>query len=53
MHRLENRNFESAKSFPKEKGPGRVGTSSEPLAHSMGDGEGRAVPSAASNEKCR
>ena len=53
MRRLESRNFESAKLFPKKKGPRRVRTSSEPLAHPVRDGEGGTVPSAACNEKCR
>ena len=53
MRRLESRNFESAKLFPKKKGPRGVRTSSEPLAHPMRDGEGGTVPSAACNEKCR
>ena len=48
---LEDRGSESAKPFPEKKSPRRVGTRGKPLAHSMGDGEGRAVPSATSYEK--
>ena len=50
---LEDRGSESAKPFPEKKSPRRVGTRGKPLAHSMGDGEGRAVPSATSYEKSR
>jgi hypothetical protein len=51
MRRLEDRDSESAKVFPEKKGPRGVGTRGEPLAHSIGGGEGRVVPSATSNEK--
>ena len=53
MRRLESRNFESAKLFPKKKGPRGVRTSSEPLAHPVADGERGTMPSTACNEKCR
>ena len=51
MRRLEDRDSESAKVFPEKKGPRGVGTRGEPLAHSIGGGEGRVVPSATCNEE--
>ena len=48
---LEDGDSESAKPFPEKESPRGIGTRGEPLAHSMGDGEGRVVPSATSYEK--
>ena len=48
---LEDGDSESAKPFPEKESPRGVGTRGEPLAHSIGGGEGRVVPSATSNEK--
>jgi len=50
---LEDGDSESAKPFPEKESPRGVGTRGEPLAHSVGGGEGRVVPSAACNEEAR